>query len=146
MIEDHGKNRRVILAGLLGGVAVAATTPVSARTPDARGFIARALAQRQAARDQGDQPYGAVMVKEGQVIAEAPSRVVTRRDPTAHAEMEAIREAARTLGTNNLAGCEMYSTSRPCPMCTAAAYWAGVSRLVWGEAMTDGGPPRLPPY
>ena len=77
----------------------------------------------------GDQPYGAVVVKDGKIVGEAPSRVVTNRDPTAHAEMEAIRDAARKLGTRDLSGCEMYGSSPACPMCRAAASFAGISRL-----------------
>jgi tRNA(Arg) A34 adenosine deaminase TadA len=73
----------------------------------------------------------------------APSRVVSRSDPTAHAEMEAIRDAARRLGTRHLGNCVIYASSRPCPMCEAAAYWAGISRLYHGADITDAGPPRL---
>lgn len=98
---------------------------------------------RRLAETHGDQPYGAVVVKDGRVAAEAPSRVVTRGDPTAHAEMEAIREACRRLGTRRLTGCELYSSSRPCPMCEAAAYWAGIDRMIHGADGTDGGAPRL---
>jgi tRNA(Arg) A34 adenosine deaminase TadA len=111
-------------------------------TPQA--FMDRAFAMRQQAQDAGDQPYGAVVVRDGLIVGEAPSRVVTTRDPTAHAEGEAIRDAARRLGTRWLAGCTMYSSSRPCPMCQAAGYWAGLARLYHGAAGEDGGPPRLP--
>jgi guanine deaminase len=77
----------------------------------------------------GDQPYGAVVVKNGKMVGEAPSRVVTAKDPTAHAEMEAIRDAARRLGTRDLSGCELYGSSPACRMCEAAAYWANISRI-----------------
>ena len=63
-------------------------------------------------------------------------------NPTAHAELEAIRDAARRLRTRDLSGCTLVSTSRPCRMCEAAAYWAGISSMVTGEALTDLGPPR----
>ena len=66
----------------------------------------------------------------------------TAGDPTAHAEMEAIRDAARRLRTRDLSGCTLVSTSRPCRMCEAAAYWAGISSMVTGAALTDVGPPR----
>lgn len=106
-------------------------------------FMARAFALRDQASAAGDQPYGAVVVKDGRIVGEGPSRVVTMNDPTAHAEMEAIRDAARRLGTRNLSGCVIYASSRPCPMCQAAAYWAGIGQYFSGSDVSDGGPPRL---
>jgi len=94
----------------------------------------------QAVRD-GDQPYGAVVLREDKIVGEAPSRVVTAADPTAHAEMEAIRDAARRLGKRDLSGCVLVSTSRPCRMCEAAAAWARISRMVHGDALIDAGTP-----
>jgi len=69
--------------------------------------------------------------------------VVVNRDPTAHAEMEAIRDAARRLGTRDLSGMAMYGSSRACPMCRAAAYWAGISALYSGPEPNDDGRPLL---
>jgi tRNA(Arg) A34 adenosine deaminase TadA len=103
----------------------------------------RAIAMRDAASRAGDQPYGAVIVKDNRIVGEAPSRVVTGTDPTAHAEMEAIRDAARRLGTRDLSGCEIYASTRPCPMCEAASYWAGIARIHHGADAADAGPPRL---
>jgi tRNA(adenine34) deaminase len=68
--------------------------------------------------------------------------VVTGTDPTAHAELEAIRDAARRLRTRDLSACVLVSTSRPCRMCEAAAAWGGIARMVHGEALTDAGAPR----
>ena len=133
------------LAGA-GPPARAAEAPRPIMQPEAaspEAFTARAFEMRRRASQAGDQPYGAVVVKGGRIVGQAPSRVVTNRDPTGHAEMEAIRDAARRLGTRDLGGCLMYSSSRPCPMCEAAAYWAGVSGLVHGAAGADGGAPRL---
>jgi len=104
----------------------------------------RAFEMRRRAIDRGDQPYGAVVVKEGRIVGEGVSAVVTDRDPTAHAEMQAIRDAARRLRTADLAGCEMYSTSRACAMCEAGAYWAHIARMYYGESIADGGARRLP--
>ncbi len=106
-----------------------------------RHFMARAFEMRQTATASGDQPYGAVVVKDGKIVGEGPSRVVVNGDPTAHAEMEAIRDAARRLGSRNLDGCTIYATSRPCRMCETGAYWANVSHVYYGEAVTDGGRP-----
>ncbi len=106
------------------------------------GFMARAYEMRRLAEAGGDQPYGAVVAKDGLIVGQAPSRVVTAGDPTAHAETEAIRDAARRLGTRNLSGCILYSSSRPCPMCEAAAYWAGIGGMVHGADAADAGPPR----
>lgn len=110
-------------------------------TPD--GFMQAAFAMKDLAVARGDQGYGAVLVRDGQIVGAAPSRVVVNRDPTAHAEMEAIRDTARRLQTRDLGGCIMYSSSPPCPMCEAAAYWAGVAQLYHGSGITDGGRPRL---
>jgi tRNA(Arg) A34 adenosine deaminase TadA len=101
-------------------------------------FGRRAIELRDEAVRAGDQPYGAVVVKDGKIVGEAPSRVVTGRDPTAHAEMEAIRDAARRLGTRDLSGCELYGSSPACRMCEAAAYWANIARLHPGNR-----PPQL---
>ena len=103
----------------------------------------RALELRRIAVERGDQPYGAVIVKDGAIVGEGVSAVITTPDPTAHAEMQAIRDAARRLKTRELSGCEMYGTSRACAMCEAAAYWAGIARLWYGEGIADGGTPRL---
>jgi tRNA(Arg) A34 adenosine deaminase TadA len=148
--------RRSVLAWAAGGfgllAGLVAVRPARAeardpiRQPDAPGKAAlmqRAFALREAAARAGDQAYGAVVVKDGRIVGEAPSRVVTATDPTAHAEMEALRDAARRLGTRDLSGCEIYASTRPCPMCEAASYWAGIARLHHGADAADAGPPRL---
>ncbi len=106
-------------------------------------FIAMAFEMKSRATAEGDQPYGAVVVKDGEIVAAAPSRVVTRSDPTAHAEMEALRDAASQLSSRDLGGCLLYSSSHPCAMCEAAAYWAGIERFYHGQAIADGGVPML---
>ncbi len=111
--------------------------------PDAKAFMARAFEMRRLAIERGDQPYGAVVVREARIVGEAASAVIVADDPTAHAEMEAIRDAARRLGTRDLSGCELYGTSRACPMCEAAAYWARIAKLRYGAAITDAGAPQL---
>jgi tRNA(Arg) A34 adenosine deaminase TadA len=110
---------------------------------DDEAFIGRAFQLRREALDNGDQGYGAVVVRDGRIVGQAASRVVLNRDPTAHAEMEAIRDAARRTGRRELEGCTLYSSSPPCPMCEAAAYWAGIDRLVHGSTARDAGRPRL---
>jgi tRNA(Arg) A34 adenosine deaminase TadA len=116
---------------------------VQPATPGPAAFMQRALEMRRLATERGDQPYGAVIVRAGKIVGEGVSAVITTPDPTAHAEMQAIRDAARRLRTRDLSGCEMYGTSRACPMCEAGAYWAGLSRLWYGESIADGGAPRL---
>jgi tRNA(Arg) A34 adenosine deaminase TadA len=98
---------------------------------------------RDLALETGDQGYGAVIVRRGRIVGQAPSRVVVNRDPTAHAEMEAIRDAARNLATHDLGDCVLYSTSRACPMCEAAAYWANLKGMRFGSSISDAGEPRL---
>ena len=78
----------------------------------------------------GDQGYGAVVVRDGEVVGLGASRVISTQDPTAHAEMEAIRDAARRVGSRDLSGCVLYSTSPPCQMCESAAYWARIESML----------------
>ena len=94
------------------------------------------------AKSWGDQPYGAVLVAGGTIVGEGPSRVVKLGDPTAHAEREAIRDAQRRLGRLDLAGSVLYSTSRPCRMCEAAAAEAKVARMIHGAELNDAGAPK----
>ena len=130
-------------ASLAGRGAAQGGAPIAQpAAPAPAAWTARALAMRRLAEQQGDQPYGAIVVREGRIVGEAPSRVVTGRDPTAHAEVEAIRDACRRLGSPSLAGAELYASSRPCRMCETAAYWAGVARMVHGADGADAGAPR----
>jgi guanine deaminase len=110
---------------------------------DRAAFAARALALRDEAVRRGDQPYGAVVVRKGEIVGEGVSAVITDRDPTAHAEMVAIRAAARRLASRDLAECELFGSARACPMCEAAAYWANIGRMFHGSEAIDAGPPRL---
>jgi tRNA(Arg) A34 adenosine deaminase TadA len=87
--------------------------------------------------DSGGGPFGAVIVKDGEVIATGTNRVVPNSDPTAHAEVMAIRNACAKLGTFQLDGCTIYSSCEPCPMCLSALYWAGVSRICYGNTKDD---------
>lgn len=135
--------RRIWLASLTLGGAARAAAIVQPPTPSPVAFMARAFAMKRAAEEAGDQGYGAVVVRDDAIVGEAPSAVVTRGDPTGHAEMEAIRDAARRLGRRDLSGCTIYSSSRPCPMCEAAAYWAGIERMIYGTALLDAGAPQL---
>ena len=110
---------------------------------DPSSFMERTLVMKQLAAENGDQAYGAVIVRSGGIVGQAPSRVVINEDPTAHAEMEAIRDAARRLRTRGLHGSVMYSSSPPCPMCEAAAYWAGIESLFHGPDIIERGAPQL---
>jgi len=82
-------------------------------------------------------PFGAVITKDDKLIARATNLVVPNHDPTAHAEIVAIRETCQLLGTHNLTGCTMYASCSPCPMCLAAILWAGVSELYFAATRKD---------
>jgi tRNA(Arg) A34 adenosine deaminase TadA len=82
-------------------------------------------------------PFGAVIVRDGKVVSKAHNEVLKRNDPTAHAEILAIREASSILGRYDLSTCEIYSTSEPCPMCFSAIFWARIRRLVFGTTRED---------
>jgi tRNA(adenine34) deaminase len=98
-----------------------------------------ALAEARAAAAIGEVPVGAVIVRDGVVIARAGNRVVTQRDPTAHAEVLAIRAAAAALGSERLGDCDLYVTLEPCPMCAAAIAFARMRRLYFGAGDPKGG-------
>lgn len=85
----------------------------------------------------GGGPFGAVIVKDGKVLASGVNRVTANNDPTAHAEVSAIRAACATAKTFKLDGCTIYTSCEPCPMCLSAIYWAGISRICYGNTKHD---------
>ena len=85
----------------------------------------------------GGGPFGAVIVKDGEIIAKAANSVTKQNDPTAHAEVNVIRKAAKTLNTFDLSGCEIYTSCEPCPMCFGAIYWAHLDKIYYGNNKTD---------
>lgn len=86
---------------------------------------------------EGGGPFGAVIARNGEIIATGVNRVTPDCDPTAHAEVSAIRAAARKLGTFDLSGCEIYTSCEPCPMCLGAIYWAHLDRMYYGNNKHD---------
>jgi tRNA(Arg) A34 adenosine deaminase TadA len=137
------RRRTAVAAAVLGALtaSVRARAQAAPPHPDAR-WVRLAEAMKQQALSWGDQPYGAVLVLDGALVGEGPSRVVKTGNPDAHAEREAIADAQRRLGRQALHGAVLYSTSRPCRLCEAAAARAGVGRMVFGAALTDAGAPR----
>ncbi|MFR9602960.1 MAG: nucleoside deaminase [Rikenellaceae bacterium] len=85
----------------------------------------------------GGGPFGAVIARDGEIVASGVNRVTSNNDPTAHAEVSAIRSACEKLGTFNLEGCEIYTSCEPCPMCLGAIYWARLSRMYYGNNKYD---------
>jgi hypothetical protein len=106
-------------------------------------FLAHAGALRDQAVREGDQAYGAVVVRNGLIVGEGRNYVVLQTDPTAHAELLAVRDAARRLKTRDLSDCEVFSTATPCPMCQAALYWARVRRYHNDGTPENGIAPKL---
>lgn len=82
-------------------------------------------------------PFGAVVVKDGEIVSRGFNRVTSSNDPTAHAEVVAIRRACRALGTFELSGCELYTSCEPCPMCLSAIYWARLRRVFYANTRKD---------
>jgi tRNA(adenine34) deaminase len=101
--------------------------------------MAEALAQARAAAARGEVPVGALVVKDGIVIARAGNRTLEDRDPTAHAEILAIRAACEALGSERLVGCDLVVTLEPCPMCAAAISFARIRRLYYAASDPKGG-------
>lgn len=85
----------------------------------------------------GGGPFGAVIVKNGEIVGEGINRVTVNNDPTAHAEVMAIRNACERLGTFDLSGCEIFSSCEPCPMCLSAIYWAHLDAIYYGNNRQD---------
>jgi tRNA(adenine34) deaminase len=103
------------------------------------GFMDLALAEASAAAADGEVPVGCVIVRDGTVIARGRNRTIVDRDPTAHAEMVALRAAAFTLGTERLNACDIYVTLEPCTMCAGALSFARIRRLYYGATDPKGG-------
>ncbi len=100
-------------------------------------FMRRAVALSIENVRNGGGPFGAVIVKDGEIIAEGVNRVTANNDPTAHAEVTAIRAACAKLKTFQLDGCVVYTSCEPCPMCLSAIYWAGISKIYYGNTKKD---------
>lgn len=100
-------------------------------------LMRRAIALSENSVVTGGGPFGAVIAKNGEVIAEASNSVTIDHDPTAHAEVNAIRQATKKLGTFDLSGCEIYTSCEPCPMCLGAIYWAHLDRIYYANDRKD---------
>ncbi|MFB6320108.1 nucleoside deaminase [Saccharicrinis sp. FJH54] len=101
-------------------------------------FMQRAIQKAKEGMDaNAGGPFGCVIVKDGEIIAESHNRVTSANDPTAHAEIVAIREACRKLNTYQLEGCKIYTSCEPCPMCMGAIYWARPDVVYYAASKTD---------
>jgi guanine deaminase len=103
-----------------------------------KAFMARAIElSLENVRSGRGGPFGAVVVKDGNVVAEAANQVTATNDPTAHAEVLAIRQACQKLGIFELKGCDLYTSCEPCPMCLGAIYWARIDKVYFGNLAAD---------
>ena len=100
-------------------------------------FMRRAIELSRENVKRGGGPFGAVIVRSGEVVGEGFNRVTATNDPTAHAEVVAIRDACQRLGTFSLYGCEIYTSCEPCPMCLSAIYWARIDRIWFANTKVD---------
>ncbi|MDX1982203.1 MAG: nucleoside deaminase [Bryobacteraceae bacterium] len=101
-------------------------------------FLARAIELAVANVNDGlGGPFGAVVVRDGRIVAEAANSVIPMRDPTAHAEVVAIRRACQALGAVHISGCDLYTSCEPCPMCLGAVYWAHIDRVYFAATQTQ---------
>ena len=100
-------------------------------------FMRRAIALSEESVRRGGGPFGAVIVRGDEVVAEASNSVTIDNDPTAHAEVNCIRQAAKRLGTFDLSGCDIYTSCEPCPMCLGAIYWAHLGRIYYANDRKD---------
>ena len=149
MIE-HDRKRRTFVAALaavpLGAMLRASPAVAQIVQPTKKtkaGFLARARALRDQAVREGDQAYGAVVVRDGIIVGEGRNYVILESDPTAHAELLAVRDAARRLKTRDLSDCDVFSTATPCPMCQGALYWARVRRYHNESTPDEGVAPKF---
>ncbi|OFY68172.1 MAG: tRNA-specific adenosine deaminase [Bacteroidetes bacterium RBG_13_43_22] len=102
-----------------------------------RSFLKRAVKIAGSGIKEGGGPFGAVITRDGKILAEANNRVVLSHDPTAHAEVLAIRKACEFLKTHDLSGCILYASCEPCPMCLGAIYWSGIRKVVYASDRSD---------
>ena len=100
-------------------------------------FMRRAIELSINSVQKGGGPFGCVIVKQNKIIAEGTNRVTYNNDPTAHAEIIAIRNACEKLNTFNLEGCELYTSCEPCPMCLSAIYWSHIDKIYFGNSRSD---------
>lgn len=100
-------------------------------------FMREAIRLANESVERGGGPFGAVIVKNGEIVAGSSNSVTLDNDPTAHAEVNTIRQACRKLGTFDLSGCVIYTSCEPCPMCIGAIYWARISRIYYGNTRKD---------
>ena len=114
-------------------------TAASAPTKEDETFMRRAidLSERASIKEKTGGVFGAVIVKDGKIIGEGYNQVVKNNDPTWHAEIQAIREAGKKLGTPHLDGCVLYTSAECCPMCLCASYWAHIDRIYYGATTSD---------
>lgn len=103
-------------------------------------FLRAALELAYANVERGARPFGAVVVKNGEMLATGVNEVISTNDPTAHAELMAIRAASQKLGSPNLAGCAVFASGHPCPMCMAAMRLAGITEITYAYSNDDGAP------
>ncbi len=103
-------------------------------------FLREAVALARANAERGGRPFGAIVVRQGEAVARAVNRMLDDNDPTAHAELLALREAGRVLGSARLDGCEVYASGHPCPMCVAAMRMAGVRAAYYAYSNEDAEP------
>ena len=104
---------------------------------DSKDIMRRAMELSINSVEKGGGPFGAIVVKDGEIITEASNSVTTDNDPTAHAEVNVIRKAAKKLNTFNLEGCEIYTSCEPCPMCFGAIYWSRLDRIYFANDRND---------
>ncbi|WP_038360841.1 nucleoside deaminase [Bosea sp. UNC402CLCol] len=109
------------------------------QAPSVIDAMAQAFDEARAAAARGEVPVGAVVMRDGAVLARAGNRTLELKDPTAHAEMLALRLACEAIGSERLIGCDLYVTLEPCPMCAAAISFARIRRLYFGAADPKGG-------
>lgn len=106
-------------------------------TEQQKQWMREAIALSSRNVDNGGGPFGAVIVKDGHIVACGVNRVTADNDPTAHAEVNAIRAAAKQLGTFDLSGCDIYTSCEPCPMCLSAIYWAHIDCIYYANTKYD---------
>jgi guanine deaminase len=108
------------------------------KTMDKQDFMRRAIELSAEPKPaSGDRPFGAVVVKNGKIVGEGRNCIGSAKDPTAHSEVMAIRDACTRLGTTDLAGCELYTSCEPCPMCAGAIFWARLDKVYYAVSAAD---------
>lgn len=137
LINDTGERMRQFIYIMMAMALLSSCQQKGDKNMTSEELMRKAIVLAEENVANGGGPFGAVIARNGEIIATGVNRVTAEHDPTAHAEVSAIRAACKKLGTFDLSGCEIYTSCEPCPMCLGAIYWAHIDKMYYGNDKAD---------